>query len=110
MDRYNKLKRETLAVFAEANWMSPDEVAEDLNFLPQRSTWTYLKRLWRFGLLDRRSIGKGTLEYRILDELIAGRLLGFKCPDFFVELSVYIIPFATILDVNSNVGNIHLPV
>jgi hypothetical protein len=67
MDRYNKLKRETLTVFAEANWLRPDEVAEDLNFFPQRSVWTYLKRLWRFGLLDRRSRGKGTLEYRIND-------------------------------------------
>ena len=65
MDRYNKLKRETLAVLADANWLRPDEVAEQLNFFPQRSVWTYLKRLWGFSLLDRRSIGKGTLEYRI---------------------------------------------
>jgi hypothetical protein len=37
---------------------------EPISFLP-RSAWTYLKRLWRFGLLERRSLGKGTLEYRI---------------------------------------------
>jgi hypothetical protein len=67
MDRYNKLKRQTLAMFVEANWLKPAEVAEDLNFFPPHSTWSYLKRLWLFGLLDRRSIGKGTLEYRIND-------------------------------------------
>ena len=71
MDRYNRLKRQTLAVFARANWMRPDEVAEELNFFPQRSVWTYLKRLWGFGLLDRRSIGEGTLEYRINDAGLA---------------------------------------
>lgn len=65
MDRYNKLKRQTLAVFAKNDWLRPDEVAERLDFYPARSTWTYLKRLWGFGLLDRRSFGKGTLEYRI---------------------------------------------
>src|SRR5271154_6695018 len=31
------------------------------------SAWTYFKRLWRFGLLERRSSGKGTLEYKISD-------------------------------------------
>lgn len=71
MDRYNKLKRQTLAVFAETDWLRPDEVAQRLNFFPQRSVWTYLKRLWGFGLLDRRSFGKGTLRYRINDAGLA---------------------------------------
>ena len=65
MDRYNKLKRRTLAVFANANWLSPGEVAKELGFFPPRSIWTYLKRLWGFGLLERRFMGRGTLEYRI---------------------------------------------
>jgi hypothetical protein len=67
MDRYNKLKQRTLAFFSEANgeWLKPHEVARGLDFLPRRSAWTYFKRLWRFGLLERRSFGKGTLEYRI---------------------------------------------
>jgi hypothetical protein len=65
MDRYNKLKRETLSIFVDANWLRPEDVAERLDFFPQRAVWTYLKRLWGFGLLDRRSVGKGTLEYRI---------------------------------------------
>jgi hypothetical protein len=67
MNPYNKLKKKALAVFESADgvWLTPKEVAEQLDFLPRRSAWTYLKRLWRFGLLDRRSFGRGTLEYRI---------------------------------------------
>jgi hypothetical protein len=55
MDRYNKLKRQTLSVFADADWLRPIDVAERLRFFPRRSAWSYLKRLWGFGLLDRRS-------------------------------------------------------
>lgn len=67
MNRYNKLKTRTLKVFAFAPgaWFKPSEVAERLDFVPRRAAWTYLKRLWRFGLLERRYWGKGTLEYRI---------------------------------------------
>jgi hypothetical protein len=67
MNSYNKLKLRALTVFASAGseWLRPDEAAERLNFLPSRSAWTYFKRLWRFGLLERRSFGRGTLEYRI---------------------------------------------
>ena len=71
MDRYNKLKRQTLSMFADADWLRPIDVAERLRFFPRRSAWSYLKRLWGFGLLDRRSIGKGTLEYRISDAGLA---------------------------------------
>jgi DNA-binding IclR family transcriptional regulator len=67
MNRYNKLKLRVLSLFASSGggWLRPSEAAERLNFLPPRSAWTYFKRLWRFGLLERRSKGKGTLEYRI---------------------------------------------
>jgi len=66
MNRY-KLKLEALSAFAYANgeWLKPDLVAERLDFEPRRSAWTYFKRLWRFGPLERRSSGKGTLEYKI---------------------------------------------
>jgi len=67
MDQYSELKRQMLAVFEEANWLRADKVAEQLNFYPQRSAWAYLKRLWRLGLLNRRSIGQDTLEYCIND-------------------------------------------
>jgi hypothetical protein len=47
--------------------------AEKLDFFSARSAWTYFKRLWSFGLLERRSRGRGTLEYRI-SELGRSRL------------------------------------
>jgi hypothetical protein len=65
MNRYNGLKQRALSLFAGGEWLTPDQVAQQLNFFPHRSAWTYLKRLWSFGLLERRSLGKGTLEYRI---------------------------------------------
>jgi hypothetical protein len=67
MYRYNKLKEKTLRFFSDADgeWLKPYEVARNLDFRPRRSAWTYFKRLWRFGLLERRSFGRGTLEYRI---------------------------------------------
>jgi hypothetical protein len=75
MNRYNKLKIRTLNVFAFAPgaWFKPGEVAERLDFVPQRAMWTYLKRLWRFGLLERRFTGTGTLKYK-LSETGAARL------------------------------------
>jgi len=70
MNRYNKLKLRVLSLFASAGdaWLGPGEAAERLNFLPHRSAWTYLKRLWRFGLLEKRSRGRGTLQYRISEQ------------------------------------------
>ena len=65
MNRYNELKIRTLKVFAFAPGarFSPREVAERLDFIPKRAVWTYLKRLWRFGLLERSS--SGPLKYKI---------------------------------------------
>jgi DNA-binding IclR family transcriptional regulator len=73
MNRYNKLKLRTLSLFAFAgdDWLTPSDVAERLDFLPPRSAWTYFKRLWKFGLLERRSSGKGTLKYRISEVGVA---------------------------------------
>jgi len=67
MNRYNKLKIRTLDVFAYAPgaWFRPGEVAERLDFVPSRAVWTYLKRLWRFGLLERHTSGTGTLKYEL---------------------------------------------
>jgi hypothetical protein len=67
MNRYNKLKIRTLDVFAFAPgaWFTPKEVAERLKFVPRRAIWTYLKRLWRFGLLERRGFGADALKYKI---------------------------------------------
>ena len=67
MNRYNELKLRALSQFASGEWLSPNQVAQRLNFSPPRSVWTYLKRLWSFGLLERRYFGKATLTYRISD-------------------------------------------
>lgn len=67
VNRYNKLKIRALEVFAFAPgaWLTPQEVAERLNFRPRRAVWSYLKRLWNFGLLERRSFGRAALKYKI---------------------------------------------
>jgi hypothetical protein len=59
MNRYNELKLQVLSLFASERgaWLEPSEAAERLDFLPPRSAWTYFKRLWKFGLLERRSSG-----------------------------------------------------
>ena len=73
MNRYNKLKVHTLEVFgfAPGAWFKPAEVGERLDFVPRRAVWTYLKRLWRMGLLERRSFGAGTLKYKISERGVA---------------------------------------
>jgi len=62
MNRYNKLKRKALSVFESAagEWLRPSEAAERLDFLPRRSAWTYLKRLFwlaRKAFLQQTYIG-----------------------------------------------------
>ena len=52
----------------QGEWLRPNEAAERLDFFPARSAWTYFKRLWTFGLLERRSSGRGTLEYKISEQ------------------------------------------
>jgi hypothetical protein len=72
MNRYNKLKIRTLKVFAFAPgaWFRPGEVADRLDFVPRRAAWTYLKRLWKLGLLQRDSLS-GALKYKISERGIA---------------------------------------
>lgn len=64
MDRYNKLKQKVLGLFAstQGERLTPNEAANRLGFFPARSAWTYFKRLWSFGLLERGSRGRGTLQ------------------------------------------------
>jgi hypothetical protein len=65
------LKLRALGVFARGEWLTPDQVAQQLNLFPHRSAWTYLKRLWSFGLLERSYLGKGTLVYKISEAGVA---------------------------------------
>jgi DNA-binding IclR family transcriptional regulator len=82
MNRCKELKLKVLSLFAATQgWLGPDEAAEKFNFFPARSAWTYLKRLWGFGLLERRSRGRGTMEYQI-SELGRSRLRWFCSKNF----------------------------
>jgi len=60
-------KREVLTIFNQANgFLPPDEVQRQLRPPPdRRSFYSYLRRLSRQGLLERRSAGRGSLTYRI---------------------------------------------
>jgi DNA-binding IclR family transcriptional regulator len=72
VNRYNELKLRVLSLFAsDRQWLEPGEAARRLDFRPARAAWTYFGRLWRFGLLERRSSGRGTLQYRISETGIA---------------------------------------
>ena len=53
--RYNKLKKRALQIFERhGSWLSPPEWAVLAAFHPTRASYSYLLRLHRFGLLDRR--------------------------------------------------------
>src|SRR5690242_4136147 len=67
MNRYSELKLPVLVLYVSTSRerLGLPEAAAMLDFLPARSVWTYLKRLSSFSLLERRSRGRGTLEYRI---------------------------------------------
>jgi DNA-binding PadR family transcriptional regulator len=62
-------KREVLSIFNQAGvFLTPDEVQRQLRPQPdRRSFYSYLLRLARQGLLERRSAGRGSLAYRISD-------------------------------------------
>jgi hypothetical protein len=54
--RYNRLKKRALEVFARhGGWLTPPEWAVLAHFYPIRAAYSYLLRLHRFGLLERRS-------------------------------------------------------
>jgi hypothetical protein len=46
MNRYDQLKLQVLTLFAatQGEWIGPNEAAEQLDFFPARSAWTYFKR------------------------------------------------------------------
>lgn len=49
----NSLKRRALKIFRDYGALNPPAWAALANFRPQRSAYSYLLRLHRFGLLDR---------------------------------------------------------
>ena len=54
---YNVLKLEVLRALRHAphGWLTPREIAQRVGFFRVRSAWSYLLRLYRWGLLRRRS-------------------------------------------------------
>jgi hypothetical protein len=62
---YNSLKRRALAAFDNRGWLSPAAWAALASFYPVRASYTYLRRLHRWKLLDRALDSRGLLLYRL---------------------------------------------
>ena len=63
--RYNQLKKRALEVFARhGGWLTPPQWAVLAGFYPIRSAYSYLLRLHRFGLLERRCLEQ-PVQYQI---------------------------------------------
>jgi DNA-binding PadR family transcriptional regulator len=62
-------KYQVLAAFAQTNGLlAPDELRHRLRWpLDRRSVYSYLLRLARQGLLERRGMGRGRLAYRLTE-------------------------------------------
>ncbi len=62
---YNQLKVHALAAFEKRGWLSPAAWAVLSGVYPLRAAYTYLKRLWRWRLLERMLDRRGLLLYRL---------------------------------------------
>jgi len=63
--KYNSLKRDALAIFEDRGWLSPPAWGVLAKFYPLRSSYSYLRRLHRWKLLDRTLDRRGLLLYRL---------------------------------------------
>jgi len=64
--KFNSLKKRTLQVFDRAGgWLDVQAFAARGGFYPMRAAYSYLRRLWRYGLLDRARDRRGRLVYRL---------------------------------------------
>jgi hypothetical protein len=63
--QFNERKRQGLAIFAERDWLNPPAWAALAGFYPTRAAYSYLARLARWGLLERRQKVRGLLLYRL---------------------------------------------
>jgi hypothetical protein len=67
--RYNKLKKRALQIFdRRGGWLSPPEWAVLAGFSPTRAAYSYLNRLYRFGLLERGVTVSGLICYRVSEK------------------------------------------
>ena len=62
---FNLLKIRTLESFETFGPMDPPTLAARIGFYPARSAYSYLLRLYRFGLLRRRHDDRGFVLYAI---------------------------------------------
>ena len=64
--RYNVLKLRFLSAFSQAGgWLNPPAAAVLVGFYQIRASYSYLLRLHRFGLLQRRRSARGPVLYRL---------------------------------------------
>lgn len=63
--KYNSLKRHALTVFEGRAWLSPPAWAVLAHFYPVRASYSYLKHLYKWRLLDRALDRRGLLMYRL---------------------------------------------
>jgi hypothetical protein len=62
---YNELKRRALAVFAGRAWLNVPAWSVLAQVYPTRAAYSYLWRLHRWGLLERRRDARGLVLYRL---------------------------------------------
>lgn len=62
---YNELKVRALAIFESRGRLSPSEWAVRARFFPIRASYSYLVRLYRFGLLRRSRDARGRIAYSL---------------------------------------------
>jgi len=63
--KFNLLKKRALEAFEQRGWMNPILFAVLVGFYPARSSYSYLLRLHRFGLLRRKQDASGLLLYSL---------------------------------------------
>lgn len=63
--KYNSLKRRALEAFDDRGWLSPPAWAVLTGFYPVRASYSYLKRLQRWRLIERTLDRRGLLLYRL---------------------------------------------
>jgi hypothetical protein len=63
--RFNSLKRHALEIFKRhGGWLTAPQWAIEADFYPIRAAYSYLLRLHRFGLLERRRMPNAVI-YRL---------------------------------------------
>jgi hypothetical protein len=63
--RYNLLKLRALAALENRGWLSPPAWAVIIGFYPVRASYSYLKHLHRWKLVERSLDRRGLLLYRL---------------------------------------------